>query len=152
FWLYGLHAARGALINPRRRVRRALLTDRAASELGPAVRGVPVDTVLPEAISRLLPQGAVHQGAALYCEPLPGLDLEEVLRAIPAGGRLVAVPDQVPAPNKEGAFLRWAAAFGVAAVIAQARHAPPESGVLAKAASGGLDIVPRIEVVNIARA
>jgi len=152
FWLYGLHTARAALLNPRRKVRRALLTDRAASELGSAVRGVPVDTVLPEAISRLLPQGAVHQGAALYCEPLPGLDLEEVLRAVPAGGRIVAVLDQVTDPHNEGAILRSAAAFGVAAVIVQDRHAPPESGALAKAASGGLDIVPRIEVVNIARA
>jgi hypothetical protein len=33
----------------------------------------------------------------------------------------------------------------------QDRHAPPESGVLAKAASGALDAVPIATVVNIAR-
>jgi 23S rRNA (guanosine2251-2'-O)-methyltransferase len=153
-WLYGLHAVRAALANPRRNVRRAVLTDRAEAELDASVvhrRAANVSLAAPDAISRLLPPGSVHQGVALLCEPLPALDLEEALEAAEAP-RLVAVLDQVTDPHNEGAILRSAAAFGVAAVIVQDRHAPPESGALAKAASGGLDVVPRVSVVNIARA
>ncbi|HXJ01938.1 MAG TPA: RNA methyltransferase [Micropepsaceae bacterium] len=154
FWLYGLHAARAALANSRRTVRKAVLSDRAQSDLGPALAKAKVSNVTqssPDNISRLLPPGAVHQGVALLCEPLPQLDLEEALSHA-TGPRLVVVLDQVTDPHNEGAILRSAAAFGVAAVIVQDRHAPPESGALAKAASGALDLVPRISVVNIARA
>ena len=152
FWLYGLHAARAALANPRRRIRRALLTERAAAELGPTARRVGHEIMNPDMISHALPQGAVHQGAALLCDPLPALVLEDTIVSLKASRRLVAVLDQVTDPHNEGAILRSAAAFGVGAVIVQDRHAPPESGALAKAASGALDIVPRIAVVNIARA
>jgi 23S rRNA (guanosine2251-2'-O)-methyltransferase len=152
FWLYGLHAARAALANPRRSIRRAVVTERAQTELGSSLTALDSVTVAgPEAVSRLLPPGAVHQGVALQCKPLPPLDLEDVIQGA-AAPRLVAVLDQITDPHNEGAILRSAAAFGVAAVVVQDRHAPPESGALAKAASGGLDLVPRVTVVNIARA
>jgi 23S rRNA (guanosine2251-2'-O)-methyltransferase len=153
FWIYGFHAARAALSNPLRTVRRAMLTPRAADEIGrELLRSVQVETADNEAIARLLPPGSVHQGAALFCDPLPQRDLEDILAGLPPGNRLVAVLDQVTDPHNEGAILRSAAAFGVAAVIVQERHGPPETGALAKAASGALDLVPRITVVNIARA
>jgi 23S rRNA (guanosine2251-2'-O)-methyltransferase len=151
-WLYGLHTVRAALANPRRKIRRAVFTERAAADIGKAAARVSPEIVAPEAVSRLLPHGAVHQGAALLCEPLPARDLDDVLKAAPAGRRFVAVLDQVTDPHNEGAILRSAVAFGFAAVIVQDRHAPPESGALAKAASGALDEIPRIAVVNIARA
>jgi 23S rRNA (guanosine2251-2'-O)-methyltransferase len=154
FWLYGFHAARAALANPHRKVRKAVLSERAQVELGPALARAKVSNITqssPDNISRLLPPGAVHQGVALVCEPLPELDLAEALSGAPAP-RLVVVLDQITDPHNEGAILRSAAAFEVAAVIVQDRHAPPESGALAKAASGGLDLIPRIAVVNIARA
>jgi 23S rRNA (guanosine2251-2'-O)-methyltransferase len=151
-WLYGLHAVRAALANPARKVNRAVLTARAAEEIGPRLLGrVRHETVEAEAVSRLLPAGSVHQGAALSCEPLPRLEIADALK--PSGKRrIVLVLDQISDPHNAGAILRSAAAFGVSAVIVQDRHAPPESGVLAKAASGALDIVPYVQVVNIARA
>lgn len=152
FWLYGVHAARAALANPRRRVRRAVVSERMAAEFAKPLSGHPFEIAGPDTISRMLPSGAVHQGVALLCEPLAGLDLDEVLSAAPAGRRIVAVLDQITDPHNEGAILRSAAAFGVTAIIVQDRHAPPESGALAKAASGALDRVPRVAVVNIARA
>ena len=151
-WLYGLHAVRAALANKQRRVKRAVLTDRAAQEIGKPLLGrVRFEIATAEAVSRILPQGAVHQGAALQCEPLPKRDLESLLGETFEGQRIVVVLDQISDPQNVGAILRTAAAFSVAAAIVQDRHAPPESGALAKAASGALDIVPYVEVVNIAR-
>ena len=151
-WLYGLHAVRAALANKERRVKRALLTERAAEEIGKPLLGrVRFETANADAVSRVLPPGAIHQGAALQCEPLPKRSLETVLAAPFERHRIVIVLDQISDPQNVGAILRTAAAFGVTAAIVQDRHAPPESGALAKAASGALDIVPYVEVVNIAR-
>src|SRR5258708_12851562 len=100
FWLYGLHSARAALSNPRRKIRRVLVTDRAQIELGQAlVRcGFPPTPAAPDNISRMLPPGAVHQGVALLCEPLPPLDLEDALPDAKPGARLVAALNQAPDP------------------------------------------------------
>ena len=153
-WLYGLHAVQAALANPARKLGRAVLTARTAEAIGKKlldrVRVEPADA---EAISRLLPAGAVHQGAALEVHPLPALDLDQVLdQESPVSRRIVLVLDQLSDPHNVGAILRTAAAFGVTAVVVQDRHAPPQSGALAKAASGALEIVPYVEVVNITRA
>lgn len=151
-WLYGLHAVQAALANPHRRLGRAALTPRAAETLGKNLLSrVQVETLEPGAIDRLLPPGAVHQGAALEAWPLKSRDLDEILSETKDVRRIVLVLDQLSDPHNVGAILRTAAAFGVSAVIVQDRHAPPQSGALAKAASGALDMVPYVEVVNIAR-
>ena len=152
-WLYGTHAVTAALSNPRRKVLRAVLTERAAQEIGAKLLArVKHDIVDMNGVGRVLPEGAVHQGVALQCEKLPKLDLEEILEAPTQKRRIVVVLDQITDPHNEGAIMRSAAAFGASAVVVQDRHAPPESGVLAKAASGALDTVPYVEVVNISRA
>jgi 23S rRNA (guanosine2251-2'-O)-methyltransferase len=152
-WLYGLHAVQAALANPRRKLGRAVLTPRAVETLGSKLLGrVRVEIQDPGFIDRLLPPGAVHQGAALEAWPLKSFGLDEILeKPCPAGRKVVLVLDQLSDPHNVGAILRTAAAFGVTAVIVQDRHAPPQSGALAKAASGALDLIPYVEVVNIAR-
>jgi 23S rRNA (guanosine2251-2'-O)-methyltransferase len=142
------------LANPRRKIFKAYLTERAAAEIGPQLLGrVRHETMSLDEVGKLLPQGSVHQGVAIQCEKLPKLDIED---AIPPQQdkkrRIVLVLDQITDPHNAGAILRTAAAFGVVAVIVQDRNAPPESGVLAKAASGALDVIPYVEVVNISRA
>ncbi len=152
-WLWGLHTVRAALANRGRRVKRAVLTDRATEMIGASLLGrVRHEIVSADQVSRLLPMGAVHQGAALLCEGLAKRSLADALGEGGEKRRIVLVLDQISDPQNVGAILRTAAAFGVSAVVVQDRHAPPESGTLAKAASGALDIVPYIEVVNIARA
>jgi 23S rRNA (guanosine2251-2'-O)-methyltransferase len=152
-WLYGLHAVRAALANPARKAKRAVLTSRAAEEIGSKLLGrVRHETADGDTVSKLLPAGAVHQGVALQCDPLPRRDLDDVLDVPSEKRRIVLVLDQISDPQNTGAILRTAAAFGVIAVVVQDRHAPPESGALAKAASGALDSIPYIQVVNISRA
>jgi 23S rRNA (guanosine2251-2'-O)-methyltransferase len=145
--IYGWHSALAALRNPNRRVTRILATGAALSrlaELGIANLPEPAD---PRDVERAAGHGAVHQGIALVCDPLPEPDITDL-----ADARLLVVLDQVTDPHNVGAVLRSAAAFGADALILTERHGPAESGVLAKAASGGLEHVPLVRVKNLARA
>jgi 23S rRNA (guanosine2251-2'-O)-methyltransferase len=145
--IYGWHSATAALRNPRRRVHRLLATPAALHGLAQlGVVNLPA-AVEPREIDKLAGPGAVHQGIAVVCDPLPDPDIDELGEA-----RLVVVLDQVTDPHNVGAILRSAAAFGAAAVILAERHGPAESGVLAKAASGGLEHVALMRVKNLARA
>jgi len=151
-WLHGLHAVAAALANPRRRLRRLLATPEALAALAAAVpEPWPLQPERTEAaaIAALLPPGSVHQGLALAADPLEPPPLED---ALAASDGPVLVLDQVTDPRNVGAILRSAAAFGAAAVIVQDRHAPGETGAMARAAAGALERVPLIRAVNIGRA
>ena len=111
-----------------------------------AKRGVTPELVNPKDLDRLLGADAVHQGVALESEPLPPTRLDEA-----STGGILLVLDQVTDPQNVGAALRSAAAFGASGLVLTERHSPPLSGVLAKAASGALDIVPVILVKNLAQ-
>ena len=102
-------------------------------------------------LGRLVPHDAPHQGVVVEVEPLEELWLEDVLQAA-AERSVLLVLDQVTDPHNVGAILRSAAAFGAAGIVTQDRHSPPESGVVAKSASGALERVPWVRVVNLARA
>jgi 23S rRNA (guanosine2251-2'-O)-methyltransferase len=145
--IYGWHSALAALQNPRRQVRRILATRNAMQRLAEAGFGDLPEAVEARDIERIAGAGAVHQGIAVICDPLPELALADL-----AQSRLLLVLDQVTDPHNVGAILRSAAAFGCDAVVLTERHGPAESGVLAKAASGGLEHVALLRVKNLARA
>jgi 23S rRNA (guanosine2251-2'-O)-methyltransferase len=152
YWIYGQHAVLAALSNPRRKPRRLLTTTDAELALRDAYDGR--WRVTPERADRarfatFLTEDAVHQGIALLAEPLEPVQLED---AIEASDGPVLLLDQVTDPRNVGAALRAAAAFGAACVVLQDRHAPHETGTLARAASGALDIVPVVREVNLSRA
>lgn len=156
-WLYGSHAVLAALENDERLIRRLLLTRDAREALGDRLPRLSAE---PEIIDRmkldsLLPPGAVHQGIAMLTDPLddPGVEsLKEPQDEDGAQREVVLLLDHVTDPRNVGAILRSAAAFGARAVIVTDRHAPEATGALAKAASGGLEVVPLIRVTNLARA
>lgn len=151
-WLWGIHAVKAALANPARRSRK-LLVSAGADPLFQALAAkakIPVDTVDNDGIDRALPREAVHQGVALMTDALEELDIHDAMEGMPEPRRLVLL-DQVTDPHNLGAILRSAAAFGACGVIVHERGTPPSGGVLAKAASGALEVVPIVRVVNIAR-
>jgi 23S rRNA (guanosine2251-2'-O)-methyltransferase len=153
-WLYGQHVVAAALANPARRLRRLLLTEDAETALkqDPIVSRLGQWSVSPERVDgprldRLLGRETTHQGAALLADLLNAPTLAQALeRPGP-----VIVLDQVSDPRNVGAILRSAAAFGASTVIVQDRHAPEETGALAKAASGALETVPLLRAVNLSR-
>lgn len=159
-WLYGRHAVRAALANPKRRWHQLVALPGQAAEahaLATAARAVrrgegePVRLLDRAGFDALVGGEAVHQGLALDAEPLAEPDLDAVLRAAAPAAIVIAL-DRVSDPHNIGAVLRSAAAFGAVAVILARDGAPAARGALAKAASGALEIVPLLRVVNLARA
>ena len=148
--LYGLHTVRAALDNPERTLVRLSVTQNAALrlELGDlSTLPCPVDTVLPSDLDKVLGPDAIHQGVMLETRPLPVRRLA-ALKDSP----LILVLDQVTDPHNVGAIMRSAVAFDAGAVITTMRHSPTESGVLAKTASGALEMIPYIQITNLADA
>jgi 23S rRNA (guanosine2251-2'-O)-methyltransferase len=138
-----------ALANPQRRIRKLTLTENAAKRLADENIAIPVtpEIVRPQEIDRLLSPDAVHQGLLAEADPLPSPDIETLKQE-----GMVLVLDQITDPHNVGAILRSAAAFAVKAIVTTARHSPEATGVLAKAASGALELVPMVTVQNLARA
>jgi len=147
--LYGWHTVSAALANPRRKIRKLLLTENAARRLTEEnidTRVTP-EIVRPQLIDQRLGPDAVHQGMLAEADPLPSPDIETLKQE-----GIVLVLDQITDPHNVGAILRSAAAFAVKAIVTTARHSPEATGVLAKSASGALELVPLVLVQNLARA
>jgi len=151
-WIYGIHAVEAALANKKRRVLRLVATTKTAKGLT-ILTEIEPEIMDMRGLDSLLPDGSVHQGLALLAEPLSPPTLSDVL----AGEEINNAPpllflDQVSDPHNVGAILRSAAVFGAKALVVQDRHAPAITGVLAKSASGALELVPIIRVTNLSRA
>ncbi|MDI6026773.1 23S rRNA (guanosine(2251)-2'-O)-methyltransferase RlmB [Corticibacterium sp. UT-5YL-CI-8] len=148
--LYGLHTVRAALDNPKRKIKRMLITRNAQERLeiaDIAALPFPVELAEPRDIDRITGSDAVHQGVVIEAEPLRPKDISAL-----GDTPLVLVLDQVTDPHNVGAIIRSAVAFGAGALLITSRHSPQESGVLAKSASGALEHIDMIEVRNLADA
>lgn len=147
--LYGLHTVEAALANPRRRKHRLMASRNALGRLRErgAMLDLEIEEVAVKTIDRRLPPDAVHQGLLLEADPLEPAEFADL-----ADAKLVLVLDQTTDPHNVGAILRSAAAFAVDAVIVPRRHSAAETGALAKAASGALDLVPMMSVRNLSDA
>ena len=148
--LWGRHVVAAALDNPERKVLRAWAT-REATDIMQFPQNVAVTLAEAPDLGRLIPHDAPLQGVVIEVEPLEDVWLDGLLHEAPERAMLLVL-DQVTDPHNVGAILRSAAAFGAIGIVTQDRHSPPESGALAKAASGALERVPWARVVNLARA
>jgi len=151
-WLFGLHAVRDALMNPRRVKIQLIVTLNAQTKLADAIG---IASITPEVVDARkfnapLDPGSVHQGAALEVRPLEWGSLADV--AIGADTPRLILLDRVTDPHNVGAILRSAEVLGASAVIGMRHHAAPETGALAKTASGALERQPYIRVRNLADA
>lgn len=148
FW--GRHAVTAALANPERRVRKVWGTREALAALDlPPI--LPITYADVADLARMVPSDAPHQGIVIEVDPLEEIWLGDLLEQGAGDRRPLLVLDHVTDPHNVGAILRSAAAFDALGIVTQDRHAPPESGSLARAASGALELVPWVRVVNLAR-
>ena len=152
-WLYGQHAVMAALANPERPCYRVLATETVLPGIQAAARSraITPEPVTADRLERLLPPEAPHQGLVASVGPLPERDPAELGADVDARSLVLAL-DQVSDPRNLGAILRTAAALGVEGVLLPQRRSAELGGACAKAASGALDLLPIVEVVNLARA
>ncbi|MFT6531621.1 MAG: 23S rRNA (guanosine2251-2'-O)-methyltransferase [Limimaricola cinnabarinus] len=155
-WLFGLHAVRDALLNPRRERLRLVVTLNAQSKLEDAIAasGMEPEVSDPRKFAAPIDPDSVHQGAALEAKPLDWGSLDDVAlggdRGDKAGPARLLLLDRVTDPHNVGAILRSSEVFGALAVIGVQRHSAPETGALAKTASGALERQPYLRVRNLA--
>ena len=153
-WLFGLHAVRDALMNPARTRLRLIVTQNALEKLKEAVdfAGMEPEIVDARKFTAPIDPESVHQGAALEVKPLDWGSLEDVAFAPGIEPARIVLLDRVTDPHNVGAILRSAEVFGARAVVGVERHAAPETGSLAKTASGALERQPYVRVKNLADA
>jgi 23S rRNA (guanosine2251-2'-O)-methyltransferase len=151
-WLFGLHAVRDALMNSSRIKLRLIITLNAQIKLTEAIdyAGIIPDVVDARRFTAPIDPGSVHQGVALEVKPLDWGSLNDV--AIGEASPRLILLDRVTDPHNVGAILRSAEVLGASAVIGMRHHAAPETGALAKAASGALERQPYVRVRNLADA
>ena len=151
-WLFGLHAVRDALENPAREKIKLMVTPNAQIKLEEAIAkaGIEPEVVDPRKFRPPLDPGSVHQGAVLEVKPLSWGTLKDV--CIGAEAPRVLLLDRVTDPHNVGAILRSAEVLGASAVVGMRHHAAPETGALAKTASGALERQPYLRVRNLAAA
>ncbi len=159
--LYGHHATRAAILNPNRIIHAIYATKDQADRVDEWVQAAqnagikrpPIHMPSLDAFGAACPPGAVHQGVGVQAEPLPEIDLEDILRETPPDAPLVFVMlDQVTDPHNFGAILRSACAFGAVAVLVQRRNAPELTALVAKIACGAVDHIPVVTETNLSRA
>ncbi|PTX54116.1 23S rRNA (guanosine2251-2'-O)-methyltransferase [Litoreibacter ponti] len=150
-WLFGIHAVRDALVNPMRERLRLVVTKNAHDRLADAIAasGMTAEISDPRKFAAPIDPQSVHQGAALEVKPLDWGNLTDLCAPRGQNARVILL-DRVTDPHNVGAILRSAEVFGARAVIAPHRHSAPETGALAKTASGALERQPYLRIKNLA--
>lgn len=155
--LFGFNAVEAALSAGRRKVERiyveqgkqggriAQLKNLARS------KGVPLELVDATRMQRMAGEHArgSHQGIIASVSAMPYTELEDLLAGCAQEAVLLLV-DGVEDPRNLGALVRTAAAAGAAGVIIPERRTAGLSPLAAKAAAGGLEVVPVARVGNMA--
>lgn len=149
-YLYGLHTVRAAIENPHRKIIKMLVTENAWERLNVGDVGqmpCPVEFTDGRNLDRLVGKDAIHQGIVAEVHPLRPKSLDQLQDT-----QLVVVLDEVTDPHNVGAIMRSAVALGAGAIISPMRNSAQETGVLAKSASGALEMIDHIEVKNLGEA
>ncbi len=150
-WLFGIHAVRDALENPMRERLRLVVTKNAYDRLADVITssGMTPEISDPRKFAAPIDPQSVHQGAALEVKPLDWGNLSDICAPRGQPARVILL-DRVTDPHNVGAILRSAEVFGARAVVAPHRHSAPETGALAKTASGALERQPYLRIKNLA--
>ena len=147
-YLYGFHTVEAALKNQERQNIKLFVSPNMQRRLAESdiEVNVPVEVMQTKALAKLVSRDAVHQGIILETRPLPVKNIENL-----SNTNLILVLDQITDPHNVGAIMRSAVAMEVDAIVTTSRYSPAESSVLAKSASGALDMISNVQVQNLTK-
>ncbi len=151
--IYGRHAVISALKNPRRKIQKLLITAENRAEIDKLGLKTPYTVIGKKDFAKILPEDAVHQGFALYCQRLESYDIRDLTAMAEDKEKChILILDQVTDPQNIGAIIRSCAAFETLGLVVQDKNSPLESGAMDKAAAGTIEFVPVARVTNLSRA
>ena len=148
-WIYGKHAVKAALLNPQREISRFIILESTkdfVDECGDI--SIKSEIVDRDFFTALFGRDSIHQGCAIFTKKLPEVFLEDIIED-EKDSRPIIFLDQVKDPQNIGTVLRAAAVLGARAVVVTENNTPQITPVIAKAASGALEIIPLIRIVNL---
>jgi 23S rRNA (guanosine2251-2'-O)-methyltransferase len=149
--MYGVHSCRGAVLAGKRNVLRVYILQEA--EIPHWMRDIcpsKISRINVSNFKKMVPPQAVHQGVAIEVEDIRYGDISAFANV--AQNCVVAILDGVTDPRNLGATIRTAAAFGINNIVLTEKSSCKVSGVVAKAASGGLEHVTICLTKNLSQA
>jgi len=152
--IFGTHAVYAALNNPSRRHEKLFVSqnqkENISKELGKLVPNI--NELHNKEMFKMFGNEANHQGIVLRTSKLEQPSLENVINdSKEKKTDVVIILDQVTDPNNIGSIMRSCALFNCNSIIVSNDNAPDITANMAKTASGALEIVNYISVVNLSR-
>lgn len=157
-WLYGMHAVLAVLESAPERVLELKIQSSRQDEKILRLQdlsaqfGVAVGAATKQQLDDLT-QGGNHQGVAARCRLAQPQTEHELMALVQQKkqGLFLLILDSVTDPHNLGACLRCADAAGVDAVVTTKDKASGLTPVVRKVAVGAAEVVPFIQVTNLAR-
>ena len=153
--IFGSHAVRAALQNPNRIHQKLFVSQNQMESLDKNINKlVPqINELHNKEMFKMFGSDFNHQGIVLRTSKLNQPNLEKILlESKKLKSDIVIMLDQVTDPNNIGSIMRSCALFNCNSIIISNDNAPDITANMAKAASGALEKVNYISVVNLARA
>jgi 23S rRNA (guanosine2251-2'-O)-methyltransferase len=153
--IFGTHAVHAALQNPNRRHEKLFISQNQRKILNKDIeKFVPdINELHNKEMFKMFGNEATHQGIVLRTSKLIQPNLSELINNSKKNkSDVVVMLDQVTDPNNIGSIMRSCVLFNCKAIIISNDNAPNITGTMAKAASGALETVNYISVVNLSRA
>lgn len=144
YYMHGKHAVISALKNPKRIIKQVLCTEESFNQNKQLISKYKYDIVKDTALTKIIGQNQNHQGIVAQVFTVYTYDLTDLVFC-----DKIAILDQITDPQNIGSIIRSAAAFNIEAIIMPIDNNPTENAAVAKAASGGLELVKIIKVTNL---
>ena len=153
--IFGSHAVYAALHNPERIHKKLFVSQNQRENLDKNINKlVPeINELHSKEMFKMFGNDSTHQGIVLRTSKLIQPNLEKILlESKDLKSDIVVMLDQITDPHNIGSIMRSCSLFNCNSIIVSNDNAPDITATMAKAASGALETVNYISVVNLSRA